>query len=1499
MKHRIFLVSTLGLFVALFASTNSRAQSVADDFWIYDFSVGSGNYTVKKNDDRPYSNFNFVSGPSYGNAFWYATGTMGYNAGSTSQVYLDTASYKSCEGNPLKCTNTATVLILVIGNGENNLDYGAACPISKGRPVNVGNGNMWLRQSDYNLPGLGEPIRIERFYNSRLQQASLFGLGWTTDYDESLTIYEDRLVRLNMPDARGVYFARANTSDPFRTVSPDARAGLVKNVDDTYTLTFEDGRVHKFNASGRLEWQQDRNGNQTTLSYNGNGHLVSVTDAVGRVVTLTPNSNGTIAQVSDSIGVIADYEYFAGTTHLKTVTYPDGSKYKFEYNTTAVAGKVYLATVKDALDNVLETHQYDSQGRATTSEVDGGVEKYTINYTNSQLSTVTDALGRVSKYSYKHQYGRKTLTSVEGVCGCGSGGSEITAYEYDWVPRITKETDALGRITRYTYDLDGNLLLRDDPVGDQKWTYDSAGRVLTYKDRSDSAIPDPVTTDNTTSLSTPFSYAGNLTTGGPTNYTSYISNDVNDPRSVTYYNVNGILSFEMYYIWHSSVGDSGFQIEKSADNTNWSALTTSVYSNTNIGGGWTRKRIRNLTVPGATYIRITYLNNNATYPWSLGIDRVDLTTPSTVYTVANTYDANGNLLTTTDALGNTTTLAYTPLGQLSTITDANSNATSLTYDTYGRLIQVTDANSKNTTYGYDARARVTSRTNALSETTNFEYDLNNRLKKVTHPDTNYREFTYDLAGRRTVVKDERGNTTNYGYDDAYRLTSVTDPLNHATSMGYDIMSNLTSRTDALGNTTNYDYDDFNRLKKLIHPPATTGAIRLEESLTYDKVGNIKTRIDTAGRTTSYDYDTLNRPLKITDPLLKLTQFEYNLRSQMTKVKDALSQEYIFTYDALGRELTQTRAGSTRSFQYDAVGNRTQRTDYLGRVTNYQYDALNRLTNINYVSSSAETVTLGYDDISRLTSAVNGAGTVSFTYDNRNRVKTTTDVFGHVIEYSYDANGNRTELKLDSNVHTTYAYNTANLLTTLSDDTSQNFTYAYDLANNLTSKTMPNGVSSTFDYDGISRLTRLKHQSGSSTLVDNNFTYNTANQISQIAQLAQARNFTYDNVNRLTSMTNGTSNESYTYDGVGNRTASHLSATYTYQPYNRMTATATASMSYNANGNLMQKTEGGNTRQYTWDYENRMTLVTDSAETVHYSYDALGRRVERYTDVSLDDTKYTYDDLDVVREDDLVLGVTKYQNGLDIDNKLSLKTGGVTKYFLQDHVGSTVALTDSTGGVAEQTSYDSFGKQTTSVSSRYQYTGREYDSFSGFYYYRARWYDAETGRFISEDPIGFSGKDINLYGYVHNSPLNRIDPFGLEDCPFLFQWYCDSKRASYEREYDQQLIKNTEKVIVNSNCLRKNSNFLFLEIYYLARHNYSISTTAYFSQGAEIYSTVGSPVPTKPNDLFDSTYDGMKGPLKNRLSNDRNENNSKIEDRFRSIIDANRRNPKGCGCRISE
>lgn len=371
-------------------------------------------------------------------------------------------------------------------------------------------------------------------------------------------------------------------------------------------------------------------------------------------------------------------------------------------------------------------------------------------------------------------------------------------------------------------------------------------------------------------------------------------------------------------------------------------------------------------------------------------------------------------------------------------------------------------------------------------------------------------------------------------------------------------------------------------------------------------------------------------------------------------------------------------------------------------------------------------------------------------------------FEHLAQYDYDAASNRTQLKLNGSVHTSYAYDDANRLTTLTDEASQNFTFGYDIADRMTSRTMPNGITSTFEYDGMSRLKRLKHQSTSATLVDNQYSYNAASQISQIAELTQVKNFTYENVDRLTGMTNGTSTESYAYDDLGNRTSSHLSATYGYQTgqFNRLTSTATAGYQFDANGNTIRKSEGQNFWRYTWDYENRLTEASTRKEKARYKYDALGRRVERNLRHSKERTRFTHDGLDVVM-DDAETGITKYQNGLGIDDKLKLTNSGNASYFLGDHLGSTLGLSNSTASVTTSAGYDSFGNATGNLASRYQFTGREQDAFSGLQFSRARFYDAKLGRFISEDPIGFAGGDINLYGYVWNSPLSFTDPMGLD------------------------------------------------------------------------------------------------------------------------------------------
>jgi RHS repeat-associated protein len=127
---------------------------------------------------------------------------------------------------------------------------------------------------------------------------------------------------------------------------------------------------------------------------------------------------------------------------------------------------------------------------------------------------------------------------------------------------------------------------------------------------------------------------------------------------------------------------------------------------------------------------------------------------------------------------------------------------------------------------------------------------------------------------------------------------------------------------------------------------------------------------------------------------------------------------------------------------------------------------------------------------------------------------------------------------------------------------------------------------------------------------------------------------------------------------------------------------------------------------------------------------------------------------------------RYVHGLGIDEPLAVENARDAYYYHADGLGSIVGLTNERGRVVQRYDYDSFGNmqpQWHPVKQPYTYTGREYDPETGLYYYRARYYDPKIGRFITRDPIGFASRDVNLYAYAHNNPMNFRDPSGLREC----------------------------------------------------------------------------------------------------------------------------------------
>jgi RHS repeat-associated protein len=361
--------------------------------------------------------------------------------------------------------------------------------------------------------------------------------------------------------------------------------------------------------------------------------------------------------------------------------------------------------------------------------------------------------------------------------------------------------------------------------------------------------------------------------------------------------------------------------------------------------------------------------------------------------------------------------------------------------------------------------------------------------------------------------------------------------------------------------------------------------------------------------------------------------------------------------------------------------------------------------VNRLTKAAETIAVtfqrGYDGVNRLTSETTPQGNIT---------------------YVPDAAGRRASMQVTGQPLVTYGYDVANNLKTITQGSSQ-VQFSYDGDNRRSTLTLPNGIVGTYSFDQDSRLTGIAYTLGASNV--GNLIYGN------------------DMLGRRTSV-------SGTLAATGFPAAVSLA---TYDVANELTNWNGATISYDSNGNMLSD----GIHSYTWDTRNQLATV-DAGSTGAFAYDPFGRRVSKSI-LGGAATSFFYDGANPVQE---LSGTTPTAN---------LMTGGVDEYFtrtdasgsrnfLPDALGSTLALTDSTGALQTEYRYDPFGNTTNfgqSTASGYAYAGRENDG-TGLYFNRARYYSPQFSRFISEDPLGFGGGDANLYSYVFENPINLGDPW---------------------------------------------------------------------------------------------------------------------------------------------
>jgi len=446
-------------------------------------------------------------------------------------------------------------------------------------------------------------------------------------------------------------------------------------------------------------------------------------------------------------------------------------------------------------------------------------------------------------------------------------------------------------------------------------------------------------------------------------------------------------------------------------------------------------------------------------------------------------------------------------------------------------------------------------------------------------------------------------------------------------------------------------------------------------------------------------------------------------------------------------------GETKSFTYDANGNLIETLDAKGQVITFDYDAVNQLiTKILLPGAPDEAVTtFTYDDVNNLTSVTDPDSALGLTYDLVSRLITSSTQGSPVqpdtlLNYTYDANGNRLSMT-DSLLGTTsYTYDALNRLVSLSTQDSALITFSYDNLSRRTLLTLPNGTEAVSSYSGASQLlslvSRLTALPGT-LIAQADYTYDQVGNRKTLQDLTGLHTFTYDGLSRLTGAAHPPASalplESFSYDSVGNRTSSHLSVSQTYNTANRLLEDDTFTYTYDGNGNLTSKTDKNTSEvtTYTYDPEDQLVRIDFPDSTfAEYAYDGLGRRIEK--DVSGAITRYVYDNEDILLEfDGFNVLQASYTHGPGIDEPLIMERAGQSFYYHTDGLGSITDITDSTASTVQSYRYDTFGQiinQAGASTNPYTYTGREFDPESGLYYYRSRYYDPGVGRFLSEDPL---------------------------------------------------------------------------------------------------------------------------------------------------------------------
>jgi YD repeat-containing protein len=572
-----------------------------------------------------------------------------------------------------------------------------------------------------------------------------------------------------------------------------------------------------------------------------------------------------------------------------------------------------------------------------------------------------------------------------------------------------------------------------------------------------------------------------------------------------------------------------------------------------------------------------------------------------------------------------------------------SNSITRSIGTRGEIQSETKFNVT-TSYTYFADGAVSSITNAKPATSSYGSYLHGVPQSETRFDGVAITRSVDGLGNITSQSDGDYNWS-YGYDGIGRLTSIDFPVGSDATIGWSNTSrslsrgalNETSTFDGFGRTitfnkngtvTTYRYDALGRKTFQSFPGSGSGL-----TYYYDRLDRVK-EIDSPVGSKRFNYS--GGSVSVTNERNFITTYAYARygnpdegfvtaitppdssakvtisRNELGIVNSVAQNGVTRTYGRDNRffltSITQPEDGTT-TFGPDGVGNPLSKTN-AGRVLNYSYDGMNRLTGI---TGSGINVTLGYNNRGKLHTVQNGSASRTYDYDaNGNLTGDTLAIDGRTfaVGYGYDGIDGLSSITYPMNKGTVSYFPDSNgrpqAVSPYLDSVH------YYGSGNLQSITYHNGIAQSYGENNMqlpSSITASTIQLGKS------YGYDGANNVSSITDsyvAAESRTLNYDGMDRLTSASGPWGGGTIGYDAGGNITLQQLGSytiNYTYSSNRVSSITGSVSRTYGYD-NFGNVTSNGQT-SFLYNNLSQMTCANCGASNeVDYQYDGQGFRVSQ-------------------------------------------------------------------------------------------------------------------------------------------------------------------------------------------------------------------------------------------------------------------------------------------------